>query len=72
MRVKDCIGCRYCKRYVWSQPYKPSGYHAIGMSHAYHKCEAYGKRCTEVKFCAMEDFNTDADYAYMEHTDCYG
>lgn len=51
MRVKDCQGCVYCKRYVWSHSYKPGNYHTIGMSHAYHWCERYGMRCLEVSTC---------------------
>lgn len=51
MRVKDCQGCIYCKRYVWSHSYKPKDYHAIGMSHAFHWCEKYGMRCLEVPIC---------------------
>lgn len=53
MRVKDCRGCIYCKRYTWSHVYLPAGYHAIGMSHAYHECEIEKKRCIQVSKCPM-------------------
>lgn len=51
MKVKDCQDCKHCKRKVWSQYYKPNGYHAIGMSHAYAYCEKHKKRVLEVKQC---------------------
>lgn len=51
MKVKDCKDCPYLKRKVWSQYYKPNGYHAIGMSHAYAYCEKYKQRVLEVKKC---------------------
>lgn len=51
MRVKDCKGCRHCKRRVWSQEYKPKNYHAIGFSHAYAYCTKHQKRVSEVKKC---------------------
>lgn len=55
MRVSDCKKCQHCKRYVWSHSYLPANYHAIGMSHAYHKCELAKKRCLEVKRCPKEE-----------------
>lgn len=51
MKVKDCTKCKYCKRKVWSQYYKPNNYHAIGMSHAYAYCEKHRKRVSEIKQC---------------------
>lgn len=51
MRVRDCMPCRFCKRYTWVDQYQPSGYHNIGMTHAYHKCEKHKKRCIDVKKC---------------------
>ena len=51
MRVKDCEGCVHCQRRVWSQYYKPNGYHAIGMSHAYAYCKKHEKRVRDVKKC---------------------
>lgn len=51
MKVSVCEKCQHCKRYVWSHSYLPSNYHAIGMSHAYHKCELENKRCLDMKRC---------------------
>lgn len=51
MRVKDCKGCEYCTRVVWTQYYKPNGYHAIGMNHAYAHCKKHGKRVSAVRRC---------------------
>lgn len=51
MKVKDCTSCEHCSRRVWTQYYKPIGYHAIGMNHAYAYCEKHGKRVSEVKRC---------------------
>lgn len=71
MRVKDCKGCRYCQRKVWSSSYKPANYHAIGVSHAYHYCELNEERCLEVKFCASYDDGNEGTDAYREHTGCF-
>ena len=49
MRVKDCANCPHRRRRVWSQYYKPNGYHAIGMSHAYAYCTKNDKRVSDVK-----------------------
>lgn len=51
MRVKDCAGCKYCDRRVWSQYYEPKNYHPIGMSHAYAFCKKHEKRVMNVKKC---------------------
>lgn len=51
MRVKDCKGCRWIQRRVWSQEYKPKNYHMIGFSHAYAYCKKYGMRVSAVKKC---------------------
>lgn len=56
-KVRDCIRCEHCKRYVWSHSYKPLNYHEIGMSHAYHKCELTGIRVTKMKRCPKEADN---------------
>lgn len=72
MRVKDCKGCRYCQRKVWSSSYKPANYHCVGVSHAYHYCEFNKARCLEVKFCSSFDDGNDATDAYLEHMDIYG
>lgn len=55
MKVKDCQGCKFCKRRVWSHYYLPNNYHAIGMSHAYAYCEKYGERCLEIKKCNRKE-----------------
>ena len=55
MRVKDCNGCEHCKRKVWSDYYKPTNYHAIGMSHAYAYCEKYKERVLNIKGCKQGD-----------------
>ncbi len=51
MKVQKCQECKYYKRLRWSHSYKPSGYHAIGMSHAYGFCELHNKRCLDIKNC---------------------
>ena len=55
MKVSHCERCEHCRRITWSHPYLPANYHAIGMSHAYHKCELAKKRCIEVKRCPKEE-----------------
>ena len=54
LKVKDCGSCEHCKRYVWSHLYTPASYHAIGMSHAYHKCSLSGQRIIEMDCCPKE------------------
>ena len=51
MKVKDCKGCKHCKRKVWSNYHMPRNYHAIGMSHAYAYCEKHRCRCLQIKKC---------------------
>lgn len=51
MKVENCRGCPEMERRVWTQYYKPDGYHAIGMNHAYAWCAAYRKRCSDVGKC---------------------
>lgn len=53
MKVKDCIAlnCPYLQRHVWTQYYRPKGYHAIGMNHAYAYCDRFGCPCREAKEC---------------------
>ena len=53
MKVKDCEHCEYYKRKVWSSYYKPSNYHAIGVSHAYAYCEKHKSRCLNIKKCEV-------------------
>lgn len=54
MKVSICEDCPYSERRVWSQYYKPNGYHAIGMSHAYRYCTFHGKRCSEIRGCVTK------------------
>ena len=49
MKVSYCENCPYSERRVWSQYYKPNGYHAIVMNHAYKYCMMYKNRCSGVK-----------------------
>ena len=49
MKVSYCENCPYSERLVWSQYYRPNGYHAIGINHAYRYCMMYKDRCSEVK-----------------------
>ena len=72
MRVKDCKGCRHCERKVWSSSYKPSNYHAVGFSHAYHYCAYHKKRCLEVPWCNDYEEEPIDGGAYDAHLDCYG
>ena len=51
MRVKDCQGCKHCKRKVWSHYHVCRDYHPIGMSHDYAYCEKHKKRVLKVKQC---------------------
>lgn len=53
MKVDYCKNCQHYKRKVWSSYYKPAGYHAIGVSHAYAYCERHKTRCLEVKNCLV-------------------
>lgn len=59
MRVSQCERCEYCKRYVWSHTYKPANYHAIGMTHAYHKCDLAKERIINVRHCPKETPDDD-------------
>lgn len=53
MRVKNCQkqGCKLLERRVWTQQYKPNGYHWIGINHAYYWCNLAQKRVKDVKNC---------------------
>ena len=51
MKAKNCVGCEYCSRKVWTTYHVPNGYHPIGMSHAYAYCKKYGMRVSEVRKC---------------------
>lgn len=51
MKVSKCEQCAFYERRRWSHSYKPNGYHAIGMTHAYAYCKKHGKRCADVKKC---------------------
>lgn len=51
MKVKNCDGCAYKKRKVWSHRHECRNYHDIGMSHAYAWCDKYMTRCSKVKGC---------------------
>lgn len=51
MKVKDCKGCKHCKRRTWVQYYEPANYHPIGYTHAYAFCKVHNKRVSKVKFC---------------------
>lgn len=51
MKVSNCKNCAFCKRKTWTSYYKPTNYHAIGMTHAYHYCERYKKKCLIIKGC---------------------
>lgn len=51
MKISGCMKCINYRRKVWSTYYKPNGYHAIGMSHAYGFCVKHNRRCAEVKRC---------------------
>jgi len=65
MKVRDCKKCVYCKRKTWTSYYKPLNYHAIGMTHAYHYCERYKKKCLDIKGCGAfvsNDKEADNDY----------
>ena len=56
MRVYNCR-CRRCKHLKerrWVQRYKPNGYHAIGMVHAYAYCEKHGERVSKIKECEVQ------------------
>lgn len=55
MRVKDCKTCKYFKRRVWIQSYKPNNFHQIGITHAYAYCEKYKTRCLNLKHCDFEN-----------------
>jgi len=52
MKASVCRNCEHCKKRCWVQRYKPVGYHAIGMAHAYGYCSAHEKRCSEISECA--------------------
>lgn len=54
MKVSYCRKCKYYKRCTWSSYYKPAGYHAIGVSHAYGFCTNYNKRCLQIKQCFVD------------------
>lgn len=72
MRVKDCVGCRYCERKVWSSSYKPATYHVVGVSHAYQYCAYHKKRCLKVKWCNDWEEESIDGGAYAAHTDIGG
>lgn len=71
MRVKDCRGCRYCERRVWSSSYKPANYHEVGVSHAYRYCTLKKDRCLNVKSCSSFESDDPVEDAYAAHTDIY-
>lgn len=55
MKVKDCEKCKHYQRKTWSTSYKPAGYHAIGVTHAYGYCLLHKCRCLKVKNCERKD-----------------
>lgn len=62
MKVRECMKCKNYRRKVWSTYYKPNGYHAIGVSHAYGWCEKHKKRCLCVEQCkGIEGSDADVD-----------
>lgn len=52
MKVSICEKCKYYRRKTWSTYYKPSNYHAIGVSHAYAYCTKCKERCLNIKKCS--------------------
>ena len=61
MKVKDCRKCPHCKRRTWTSYYRPRGYHAIGMTHAYAYCALYKERVRKIKVCNGRSGYIDAD-----------
>lgn len=55
MKVSKCSGCPHFKERKWSHPYKPKGYHTIGMTHVYGYCTKYGERCLDIRRCVEPD-----------------
>lgn len=53
MKQKICERCAHYKRCKWSKAYKPTNYHAIGMTFAYGYCLKHKKRCLEVNRCEL-------------------
>ena len=51
MKVRLCEGCKHYERRTWTTRHKPSGYHTIGITHAFGYCRKYAKRCLAVKKC---------------------
>lgn len=49
MKVSKCENCIFCERKTYTSTYKPTGYHVIGVTHAYRYCEKYEKRCSDIK-----------------------
>ena len=64
MKVKDCIGCRFCKRFTGSHSYTSASGRRVDMTHAYRDCGYYYMRCAEVESCEYgkrSDFYPNAD-----------
>ena len=53
MKVSECEKCAHYKRCVYSNYYRPAGYHPIGMSHAYGYCTKHQDRCLNIKLCEL-------------------
>lgn len=49
MKVDNCKKCVYCKRKKYSTYHTPKNYHPIAISHVYHFCELFYKKCLDVK-----------------------